>query len=65
MFGMGSMEIFVIFLFILILFGAKRLPEIARALGKGIQEFKKAANELKKDLDIKDDIKDIDKNLRG
>jgi len=61
MFGMGTWEILVIFIFILILFGSKRLPEIARGLGKGIQEFKKAANELKKDLDLRD----IDKNLRG
>lgn len=61
MFGMGTWEILVIFIFILILFGSKRLPEIARGLGKGIQEFKKAANELKNDLDLKD----IDKNLKG
>ncbi len=38
----GPMEIFVILLVILLLFGAKRLPEIGRALGEGIKEFKKA-----------------------
>ena len=61
MFGMGTWEILVILIFVLMLFGSKRLPEVARGLGKGIREFKKAANELKNDLDLKD----IDKNLRG
>ena len=42
MFGMGPWELLVIFLVILLLFGAKRLPEIAQGLGKGIREFKKA-----------------------
>jgi sec-independent protein translocase protein TatA len=38
----GPMEIIVILLVVLLLFGAKRLPEIGRALGDGIREFKKA-----------------------
>ena len=38
----GPMEIIVILLVILLLFGAKRLPEIGKALGDGIREFKKA-----------------------
>lgn len=38
----GWSEWIVIFLIILLLFGAKRLPEIAKSLGKGIKEFKKA-----------------------
>ncbi|HDZ76748.1 MAG TPA: twin-arginine translocase TatA/TatE family subunit [Candidatus Omnitrophica bacterium] len=49
-FGMG--ELIVILLIVLVLFGATRLPEIARALGRSIKEFKKGAKE------IKDDIKD-------
>lgn len=52
-FGMG--ELIVILLIILVLFGASRLPEIARALGKSIKEFKKAGKE------IKDDIEEITK----
>ncbi len=44
-FGMG--ELVVIFLIILLLFGASRLPEIARALGKSIKEFRKAGKEIK------------------
>ena len=46
MFGMGMGEWLIIFLIILLLFGAKRLPEIARSLGKATNEFKKAKGEL-------------------
>ena len=54
MFGLGPMEIGVILFIILLLFGAKKLPELARGLGKGIKEFKKASS------DIKDEINNID-----
>ncbi len=42
MFGLGPWELLLIFLAVLLLFGAKRLPEIAQGMGKGIKEFKKA-----------------------
>ncbi len=42
MFNVGWPELILIFVVILLLFGAGRLPEIARSLGKAIQEFKKA-----------------------
>ena len=48
-FGMG--ELVVILLIILLLFGASKLPEIARALGKSIKEFKKAGKEVKSDIE--------------
>ena len=41
---LGTGEILVIFVVILILFGGKKLPEFAQSLGKGIREFKKACN---------------------
>ena len=45
-FGMpGGQEMIVILVIILLLFGAKRLPELAKGLGKSIREFKKATNE--------------------
>lgn len=47
-FGMG--ELIVVLLIILLLFGASKLPEIARALGKSIKEFRKAGKEIKTDL---------------
>jgi sec-independent protein translocase protein TatA len=46
MFGIGGMELIVIFLVLLLLFGAKRLPEIARSLGRASNEFKKAKQEF-------------------
>lgn len=45
MFGFGPVELLLIFLAILLLFGAKRLPEIAKGLGKGIREFKSAVKD--------------------
>lgn len=48
-FGMG--ELVIILLIVLILFGASRLPEIARALGKSLKEFKKAGKEIRDDID--------------
>ena len=44
--SIGAPEILIIFLVILLLFGAKRIPEIARGLGKGIREFKSATREI-------------------
>jgi len=48
-FGMG--ELVVILLIVLLLFGASKLPEIARALGKSIKEFKKAGKEIRDDIE--------------
>ena len=46
----GGWEWIIIFLVILLLFGAKRLPELARGLGKGIMEFRKAAKEVSQEI---------------
>jgi len=51
---LGLAEVLVIFLIIVILFGAKRLPEIGQALGKALREFRKAGK------DIEDDLKSSD-----
>ncbi|MEN8121258.1 MAG: twin-arginine translocase TatA/TatE family subunit [Bacteroidota bacterium] len=61
-------EIFIILIFILLLFGSKKIPEVAKGLGKGMKEFKKATDEIKKeitDTDIVKDVNDIKKNLKG
>lgn len=42
MFGLGIQELLVIFFIIILLFGAKKLPDLAAGLGKGIREFKRA-----------------------
>jgi sec-independent protein translocase protein TatA len=55
--GLGTSEVLVILAVILIFFGAKRIPELARGLGKGIREFKDATKEIKNDIEsaAKDD----------
>ena len=49
MFGLGYQELLVILVIVLILFGANRLPELARSLGSSVKEFKKGVNEAQKD----------------
>ncbi|WP_187261147.1 Sec-independent protein translocase subunit TatA/TatB [Pontibacter beigongshangensis] len=55
--GLGGTEVILILFAILLLFGAKRIPELARGLGKGIREFKDATKEIKSDIEnsVKDD----------
>ena len=53
----GPLEVAVILLVVLLLFGAKRLPEIGRALGEGIREFKKSLKDIPKDKDTDNDTK--------
>ncbi|MBP7142386.1 MAG: twin-arginine translocase TatA/TatE family subunit [Opitutaceae bacterium] len=50
-FGLGGMEILLILAVVLLLFGAKKLPELAKGLGKSIKEFKKASNEAEEEDD--------------
>ncbi len=52
--SLGPLEVALIFLAILLIFGAKRIPEIARGLGKGIREFKSATSEISRELTIDD-----------
>ncbi|MCZ2356997.1 MAG: twin-arginine translocase TatA/TatE family subunit [Bacteroidia bacterium] len=55
MFGLGTGEIILILLVILVFFGAKRIPELAKGLGKGIREFKDASqgiqNSVRKEIE--------------
>ena len=59
MFGLGTGEILIIIFVILLLFGAKKLPELAKGLGKGIKEFKDASSSIKDEVtkSINDDEK--------
>ena len=52
MFGIGTTELIIIMFIILLIFGAKKLPELAQGLGKGIREFKKASNDIQEELSM-------------
>jgi len=52
MFGIGIQELLVILFIVLILFGAKKVPELAKGLGNALREFKKATKEIELD-DVK------------
>ena len=61
--GLGPWEIALIILVIIILFGGKKLPELARGLGLGLKEFKKAKDEIKDEVEnVSDEIKNIDED---
>lgn len=57
MFGLGLPEILLILVIALLIFGAAKLPEIGRALGKALSEFKKGTQELTEEKKKKDDEK--------
>ena len=66
MFGaFGPWEVMLIFLVVLLVFGAKRIPEIAQGLGKGIREFRKAAHEVSDEMNIQDMLDDGDQRHQG
>ena len=57
--SLGPWEIALIILFVIILFGGKKLPELARGLGMGLKEFKKATSE------IKDEVQNVADKVNG
>ena len=55
MFGnIGTGEIIIILVIILVFFGAKKIPELASGLGKGMREFRKAAKDIQEDISVDD-----------
>ena len=63
MFGIGLPEMIIIMVIALIVIGPSKLPELARALGKGMAEFRKATQEIKDSLDIDDDFQAVKNDL--
>ena len=63
MFRFGMWELLIILFIVLLLFGAGRLPEIARAIGRSLKEFKKGTKEVRDEIEntIKDDKDDTKK----
>lgn len=70
LFGISGGEIFVIVLLILIFFGPKKIPEIARALGKGINEIKKVQKDINTEInrysdEIENPVKKVKEDIEG
>lgn len=57
-FNLGTGEIIVIVLIVLLLFGGKKIPELMRGLGKGVKSFKQGMNEVEKEIKNADPIDD-------
>ncbi len=71
--GLGGSEIIIVFLAVLLLFGADKIPDFARMLGKGLREFQKATDEIKRELkdetdefkrDLEESKKDIESHVK-
>ena len=63
MFGISSSELLIVLLVVLLVFGSKQLPQIARTLGKAWQDFQKASKSAQDEM--KKMLEDDDNELRG
>jgi len=64
----SGQEIFIVMIVVLLLFGANKIPEIAKGLGKGLREFRKATDDIKREInnqarEITDDVKKFKDDL--
>ena len=65
MFGLGQWELLIVFLVVLLLFGARRIPEMAQGLGKGIKEFRKAVRDVQGEVDVSPKNADTGPSIGG
>jgi len=63
MFGIGGGELFFIIIVVLMLFGSDKIPEIARGLGRGMQQLKDATNEIKTEIHKSADVEGLKKTF--
>lgn len=69
LFGISMGEVVLIFLVVLMLFGSKKIPDLARSLGKGMNEFRKATEDIKREFEestneMKEEISHLEDNVR-
>ena len=65
MFGIGMPELILIVAIALIVIGPKKLPDLARTLGRAMREFKKATNDFKESIQLDEDLSDVKKAFDG
>ena len=68
--NLGGGELFVIMLVVLLFFGSKGIPQVARGLGRGMREFRDAMNGIEREIQqeankIKDEVKKIEEDTKG
>lgn len=59
--NLGTGEIIIIALVVLLLFGGKKIPELMHGIGKGVRSFKTGMNEIEKEVNAEVDTKEVDK----
>jgi TatA/E family protein of Tat protein translocase len=65
MFGIGMPELLLLLAIALIVIGPKKLPDLAKSLGRAMREFKKATNEFKETIQIDEDLSEVKKAFNG
>ena len=63
--NLGPLELFIILVIVLVLFGARRVPEIGASLGKGIREFKRSINDVQRQVTEPEEERRIDRLSAG